>query len=193
MATDPYLWPDQSCLSNALGIHDEADLRRTEARIVAVRDVQMQRDPIPGYYNLDHLQRIHHHLFRDVYAWAGETRTVDISKPGSRFAHWRHVDESTSAALRQLVADEYLRGRTRASFVERFAHYYGELNACHPFREGNGRVVRAFLRQLATAAGWRVDWSELSEQQNIEASRRNLQTADPQELAALFDPIVVKL
>jgi cell filamentation protein len=60
--------------------------------------------------------------------------------------------------------------------VERLAYYYGELNARHPFREGNGRTQRAFLRQLAAAAGWRVDWSGVRHDVNAEASRRSLNT-----------------
>ncbi|GAB3940930.1 hypothetical protein GCM10027614_25390 [Micromonospora vulcania] len=60
--------------------------------------------------------------------------------------------------------------------METLAHYYGELNVCHPFREGNGRTTRSFLRQLGAAAGFLLDWSELNEADNIAACREHLTT-----------------
>ncbi len=87
----------------------------------------------------------------------------------------------------------HLFGLPREHFVRRLAFYYGELNARHPFREGNGRTQRAFLRQLAASAGWRLDWSELSKSANIEASRRSLIAADLTMLTGLLDRVVVKI
>ena len=98
-----------------------------------------------------------------------------------------------SSVLAGLIRDQWLTGRQRASFVQRLAHYYGELNARHPFREGNGRAMRAFLRQLAAAAGWRLDWSALGPTDNIAASRENLRTGDTDWLAQLLDPVVHQL
>ena len=72
-------------------------------------------------------------------------------------------------------------------------HYYGELNVCHPFREGNGRTLRAFLRQLSAAAGYQLDWSELNKSENIEACRRHLSTADVTMLVAVLDPVVSRI
>jgi len=112
---DPYCVADSSCLRNRLGITDAKELRAVEARIVAVRDVEILRTTLPGEYNLEHLKSFHRRLFGDVYDWAGETRTVDIGKPGVHFAHWRLVDECLSSVLGQLAADGYLIGRTRQS------------------------------------------------------------------------------
>lgn len=95
--------------------------------------------------------------------------------------------------LGQLEQDGWLTGLRRENFIHKLAHYYGELNARHPFREGNGRTQRAFLRQLAASAGWRLDWSELSESDNIEASRHSLVTADVSMLVEVLGPVVVKI
>jgi cell filamentation protein len=78
-------------------------------------------------------------------------------------------------------------------FVERLAYYYGEINARHPFREGNGRTQRAFTRQLAASAGWSVDWSDLDREQNIDACRVNLQTGSTKELEDLLRPLLTKI
>jgi cell filamentation protein len=165
-------------------------LRDVEFRIVAIRDVEAAREPIPGEYNLEHLKDVHRHLFRDLYDWAGETRTVDIAKPGARFAHFRYIDDEVAAILRGLPDEFYLLGLKSEPFVERLAHYYGELNARHPFREGNGRTNRAFLRQLAAAAGWRIDWSELDAEDNVRACHLNLQTGETDELVRVLRPLL---
>jgi cell filamentation protein len=188
--SDPYAIPGSECLANKLGITDAERLAQAEARLVSVRDVQIARITIPGDYGLAHLQRFHRLLFGDVYEWAGQTRTVDIYKPGAPFCHWRYVEDQVNAILGALAADGYLVGYNQEAFVRSLAHYYGELNVCHMFREGNGRTHRAFLRQLAAAAGYQLDWSELSSSENIEACRVHLQSADVSRLVAVLGPVV---
>lgn len=174
-------------------IRDEAVLREVEARIVTVREVELARQSLPGGYDLEHLKLFHKRLFGDVYDWAGLTRTVDISKPESRFAHWRYLDDQISATLDELSRDDWLIGLKTEAFVARLAHYYGELNAAHPFREGNGRTQRAFLRQLGAAAGYAVDWSQLRAEDNDSACAVNLRTADEGVLVRLLAPAVSRL
>lgn len=190
--TDPYTWSD-GCLRNKLDIRDRRVLAVIEARIVTVRDAVLARETLPGEYNLEHLQRFHYELFRDVYDWAGETRTVDIAKVDVQFCHWRFVAEQTTALLAQLEDDNWLTGKSRDAFMDRLAYYYGELNARHPFREGNGRAQRAFLRQLAAAAGWRLDWSALDGEANIMASQHSWRTADHSPLRAVLEPVVFRI
>lgn len=76
---DPYCIPGTDCLANNLGITDAAQLNAVEAQLVSIRDVQISRTTIPGSYGTVHLFRFHELLFRDVYSWAGEARTVDIA------------------------------------------------------------------------------------------------------------------
>ncbi|MEH1099345.1 Fic/DOC family protein [Micromonospora sp. CPCC 205561] len=192
-SADPYCWPDSDCLRNKLGITDPDQLREVEFRLVSVREIQAARLIIPGNYGLEHLQTFHRHLFADLYQWAGQSRTVDISKPGARFCHWRYIDDQVSAVLSRLVEDGYLLGLRREVFVDALAHYYGELNVCHPFREGNGRTIRAFLRQLAAAAGYLLDWSELDSETNVEACRLHLVTADTSLLVTALRRVVRRL
>jgi cell filamentation protein, protein adenylyltransferase len=191
--TDPYVIPGSECLQNLLGLTDSNDLRTVEARIISIRDVELARTVLPGEYNLAHLQAFHHHLFQDVYSWAGQLRTVDIAKDGLRFGNWKFVDEQVSAVLAKLEDDNWLASLPRETFVVKLAFYYGEINAVHPFREGNGRAQRAFLRQLSAAAGWHLDWSELNKSDNIMASRHNLRTATTDQLARVIAPVVVRI
>jgi cell filamentation protein len=191
--SDPYAEPGSDCLSNKLGITDPEMLAEAEFRLVSIREVQASRSSIPGNFGLGHLQKFHHFLFQDVYTWAGKTRTVDISKPGGHFCHWRYVDDEVSTVLAELAQDGYLVGFNRESFISSLANYYGELNVRHPFREGNGRTIRAFLRQLGAAAGYQLDWSELSKSENIEACRIHLNTTDATMLKAVLDPVVSRI
>ncbi|WP_370943103.1 Fic/DOC family protein [Amycolatopsis sp. cg5] len=191
--TDPYSVPGGHCLRNKLGISDASKLKEVEARIVSARDVELARESLPGEYNLAHLQSFHYALFRDIYDWAGKTRTVNISKDKSPFCSWQYVEDETSAVLAKLENHGWLTGLRRDPFIALLAEFYGELNARHPFREGNGRTLRAFLRQLSAAAGWRLDWSALNRADNIAASEHNLITASTRKLVEVLEPVVVRM
>ena len=191
--SDPYLLSSGACLRNKLKLDDAAKLKVLEAKVVSIRDVELARTTIPGEYNSQHLQAFHRHLFRDVYDWAGDFRTVDISKGNVRFAHWNYLNDSVSAVLGQLKDDYWLANLRRDYFIKRLAFYYGELNVCHPFREGNGRTQRAFLRQLSASAGWRLDWTELPPEGNIRASEHYVHTGRSELLVEILDAVVVKI
>ena len=105
---------------------------------------------------------MHRHLFQDVYNWAGKLRTVDVSKGGSRFGNCGMIESYLKQQLAKISSENYLIGLQPDSFIQRLAHYMGEINAAHPFREGNGRVQRAFCAQLAEQAGYFIDFDEVS-------------------------------
>ncbi|HUE02470.1 MAG TPA: hypothetical protein VMR62_23075 [Bryobacteraceae bacterium] len=96
---DPYLDPATGVLNNRLGITDEAVLEQAEADIVATRSYQLSQTPLKGNFDLAHLRAIHGRLFGDVYEWAGELRTIDISKGGARFAHYGHIEKRRRPGL----------------------------------------------------------------------------------------------
>ena len=62
-----------------------------------------------------------------------------------------------------LAAEKYLVNLEPEVFANRLAHYLSEINAIHPFREGNGRVQRLFISQLAEQAGYTLDYSALDQ------------------------------
>lgn len=118
---------------------------------------------------------------------------MDISKGQSRFCSWRYLDDEVSAVLDGLAKDSWLIGLKERAFLGKLAFYYGELNARHMFRDGNGRTQRAFLRQLSAAAGWRLDWSALNKTDNIAASQHNLLTADTAQLVEVLGPVITRI
>lgn len=155
---DSYVYPDSGVLRNRADICDQAGLDAFEADATAVRLLELISNPLQGNFDLAHLCAIHRHLFQDVYEWAGELRTVDISRGTSRFASFGLIEAYLDAQLQALPREDFLRGQTPESFVKRLAHYMAEINAAHPFREGNGRVQRAFCAQLADQAGYFIDF-----------------------------------
>jgi fido (protein-threonine AMPylation protein) len=182
---DPYLDPATGVLKNRLGITDEATLQQTEADIVAARSQELSQTPLKGNLDLVHLQSIHGRLFGDVYEWAGELRTIDISKGGSRFAHYGHIESGAAPIFKQLAQENHLAGLPPDPFSDRAAYYFGELNALHPFREGNGRATREFISHVAQANGYYVAWENVSQPNMLEASIRSF-NGDTSQLARLI-------
>jgi cell filamentation protein len=167
---DHYLDPASGILKNRLGIADATTLEETEAALAATRSYELSRAPLKGGFDLPHLQAIHRYLFRDVYEWAGELRTVDIDKGGTQFGHHAYVASAAAEVLTKLAAEKQLAGLAPASFSERAAFYLGELNALHPFREGNGRAQREFISHLAQANGYYIAWENVTPADMLQAS-----------------------
>jgi cell filamentation protein len=109
------------------------------------------------------LCKIHQYLFQDVYEWAGEVRSVDIIMGDSRFCNVRQIQSYSNTIFSALAAEKYLINLEPKVCASRLAHYLSEINAIHPFREGNGRVQRLFISQLAEHAGYSLDYSSLDQ------------------------------
>lgn len=186
MAEDPYVYPGTRVLRNLWGTRDPVALASLEGKATTIALTRLRRNPVAGCYDLAHLQAIHKRIFDGVYPWAGQLRTVNIAKGGQMFAPHQHIQSYLTAELAGLEREDYLRGLKRDRFLDRLAHYLGELNAAHPFREGNGRTQRAFLGQLARQAGHEIAWRRVGAQQNIEASRAS-HNGDNTHLRALLD------
>lgn len=186
--TDPYRDPDTGVLRNLLGITDPAVLEQADADFSAVRLAQLQRRELPGDYDLAHLRGFHRVIFGDLYPWAGELRTVWIAK-GDPFCMPQHIESSAEEMFTRLVAANHLRGLDRAEFIDGLTELLGDLNALHPFRDGNGRTQRAFCAQLARHAGHQLRWAPMDPAENIAASRASLR-GDNTQLRAMLERLV---
>jgi cell filamentation protein len=171
--TDPYVYPGTAILRNFAGLKDADTLADHEAQTSTLRLAQLAELKLDGAYDLPHLQKFHHFIFQDIYPWAGELRRVPLAKPGSMFALPEHIKSYATDVLRQLAGEQHLRGLERDEFTKRLTHYYAEINAVHPFREGNGRAQRAFLRQLALDADHTLSWEHLDSKVLVDASQRS--------------------
>lgn len=147
---DPYCYPGSTVLVNLPGLRDGAALEAYEFALSRERADQ----PLPaGRGSVTHYRAIHRHLFQDVYAWAGRYRTVRISKGGSTFCYPEHIAAEMKRLFDDLKARRGLRGLDAAEFAVSAAHFLADLNAIHPFREGNGRSQLVFFALVADRAG----------------------------------------
>jgi cell filamentation protein len=121
-------------------------------------------------------------IFRDVYEWAGQFRTVNISKGGHLFGVAAFLEPALRQIVEKLAAENDLADLDAALFVGRAAWFLGELNAAHPFREGNGRTQREFIRELGLKAGHYIDWRATTIEEMTEASQLSHVSGD----ASLF-------
>lgn len=156
--SDFYCIAGTSVLRNLADLTTQAELDAFEADMTAIRLIECAESPILGAFDLAHLCKIHQHVFQDVYEWAGQLRMVDISQGDSRFANFGLIESYLSGILDEIKTLGYLKGYEPSAFVEKLAFYMAEINAAHPFREGNGRIQRLFCSQLADQAGYFVDF-----------------------------------
>src|SRR5271170_6813416 len=133
--SDPYLYPGTSVLKNLRGLTDPEQLERFEARRTHQRIAELIDNPLSGRFDLTHLNAIHRHIFQDVYEWAGQFRTVNISKGGHLLGLANFLEPSLLQVLSKLAAENHLGQVDAETFAGRAAYFLGELNAAHPFRE----------------------------------------------------------
>ena len=88
---------------------------------------------------------------------------MDIIRGESRFCNVRHIQSYSNTVFSAIATEKYLVNLEPKVFSNRLAHYLSEINAIHPFREGNGRVQRLFISQLAEHAGNYLDYSALDQ------------------------------
>lgn len=158
VASSIYCYPDSSVLKNKLDIRDPVLLRKVEADLSSARQAEIFRTPVVGRFTATHLCNIHRKLLGDVYSFAGHFRREDIAKGPTRFVTYSQIKEKLQRLLGQLQQEKWLENVPFEVFAARSAYYMAELNYIHPFREGNGRAIREFMRLLFLHNGYVVQW-----------------------------------
>ena len=147
-----YTDPKTGILRNLADITDPDVLLFFESGAVAKRIQELYEKPIK-IKGADSLLSIHRHLFQDVYSWAGEKRKVEISKAGKQFFPTTHFDNAFRF-IDTLISDyKNISKEDKLQIAEKLAEILDNVNYLHPFREGNGRTQREFLRLLVTEKG----------------------------------------
>ena len=183
---DPHSERGYSCPRNRFGITDYQHLQPIETVFALKRARQLEDFGVTGHFDSAHLRAIHNHLFQDVFPWAGDFRVVNISKGNSMFGPALHIAAALADTLVKLKAESFLIDLTPPAFTSRAAFFLGEINAIHPFREGNGRTQREFVRQLALHAGHPLSWAGFTQAEMVEASILSHTRGDNTQLTALL-------
>ena len=174
-------------LRNTKGLTDSAKLEAVIARQSYMRVLELEGSPLDGNFDIRHLRLIHRYIFQDVFPWAGDFREVVTSRTDSfGFPPPQFLIPSLETLFNNLSAENHLKKLDPGQFSIRAGHYLGELNAIHPFREGNGRTQREFIRTLALQAGHRLAWTAISQDENNQASRISFATGDTTLLTTLI-------
>jgi len=175
--SDPYLDPQSGILRNKFGLNDQASLDRAEADAVAVRSILLQGNPLKGDFDSQHLKQVHQYLFQDVYEWAGQFRTTSMVKADyvdggrvTRFTPPDLIEQELTTVFQSLARDGFLKGLPRKDFAQKMAMFFAEINRVHPFREGNGRAQRQFVRQLSSSVGYKLHFEVVSKERLVQAS-----------------------
>lgn len=151
---DPYAYKNTNVLRNKAGLRDADLLEAFELEMTALR----AEEPLPaGRYGPAHYRAIHKHLFQDVYTWAGRYRTVRTSKDGNAFCFPEHIGRSMDTLFERLGAEAFIGAADLPQLATAAADFLADLNAIHPFREGNGRSQLAFLHLLGARGGHFLD------------------------------------
>ena len=191
MSDSKYCYPDSDVLVNKLDIRDLEKLQLAERKLTMLRLFELLDKPINGKFDFKHLQAIHKYIFQDIYDWAGKVRTVDIAK-GNMFCNVKFIESQADEIFSKLKKENYLAGLDENAFVKRLAYYFSEINALHPFREGNGRSQREFIRSLALKNGYLIHFDRITKDEMLLASQKSF-LCDYTLMEALFAKCLQKI
>jgi Protein involved in cell division len=163
-------YPDTKCLVNYFNIKDKAKLKEVELFCANSRTAELFLNDEKHAFTFEYLLTLHHVIFGDVYPSAGAVRRVEVSRR-TEFCRPENISRMSTEIFAKLSRDKYLaKVEERDDFINDLAFYMGELEALHPFRDGNGRTARYFFYALTRNAGYDIAWSEADANRSLEAN-----------------------
>jgi cell filamentation protein len=186
-----YTDPKTGVLRNLAGITDPDELSFIESTAVTKRAKELEKNPLKIKDSLS-LLAIHKHLFQDIYNWAGQKRTVEISKGGNQFFPLSHFDMAFSYIDKLIVEYRNIDNSKKGEIAKKLAEILDNVNHLHPFREGNGRTQREFVRTLALEKGYTLN---LNPPDNVDIFERYMSgtiEGDVGKLAKLIGELMKK-
>ncbi len=169
-----YCYKDSDVLVNKFDIHDNKKLEEIERKIVLAKLYELRQNHQIGNFDISHFVGIHKFLFEDIYPFAGLFRNENIAKGNFSFAKWEYIEDELKKLLDKLKEENYLQNLDRDTFIKRLSYYMAELNVLHPFREGNGRTIREFIRQLAYKNGYVLNLKNINPKEMLHACIRSV-------------------
>lgn len=158
---DYYCYEGTFILKNKFNIKDKKLLDSVEKDITGSMIFLLQS------FNFDDrelddnfLMWLHKYIFEDIYDWAGKLRVVDLTKDEFKFAHYLFLKNNLNKYFMELKNDNYLIDYKKDLLIDKLSYYITELNVLHPFREGNGRVIREYFRILLERKNLYIDYSD---------------------------------
>jgi cell filamentation protein len=151
-ATD-FTIPGTGVLRNKFGITDSTALLKATTDSTVLRLAELHASPIRGGFDSAHLQAIHHHLYQDLYDWAGELRSIDAGNvPASQ------VEKSLNSVLDRLSRENHLKGMSAEEWAGSASAYLYDLGTIQPFLAGNEVALQEFAVELARKNNMGLNW-----------------------------------
>ncbi len=182
--TADYCYKDTDVLINKLNITNEDDLFNAERELVSLRTYELNEIPLKGNFDFQYLKDIHKYLFQDIYRWAGDTRNCNIAKQ-DLFCLAEHIESFSNKIFNKLRLEKYFVDYDNETTLEKLVELFADINALHPFREGNGRSQRVFIESLAKINGIYLDLTNVSKEDMIIASHDSI-NGDYKRLKDIF-------
>lgn len=158
-SSDEGCYPNTTVLINRLNLKSQEALDEAERISVTVRTAQALQQRYEEPFTFSFYCGLHKRLFGDIYDWAGQLRTVDISKKGTNFYPASELQHMGEAKFQWLQSEHEFRNQSFEKFAYSIADFYHEINMLHPFREGNGRTQRLFFTLLIQRAGYHINFA----------------------------------
>ena len=187
-----YCYPNSNVLINKKNIQDAKELLNAEVLYTGIRLMELQKNPVKGNFDFKHLCKIHKYIFQDLYSWAGKIRTIDIGK-GNIFCYVQNINAYAETIFPRYFSDCYEVRGNREEFIKVLTDNYADLNALHPFREGNGRSQREFARELCLQCGYVFDLATTTHREMLEASILSFDKGDNSKLFDIFSKAIVPM
>lgn len=169
-----YYYENCDVLLNKLDIKDSKLLDEYERKVVAIKLLLIENVKFSNRFDGNMLKEIHNFLFSEVYDFAGEYREENLAKDEFRFASCDFIASELDRVLGPLKNIENYKNMDKKEAAEKYAYLLSEINVIHPFREGNGRTYREFVRLFAKETGYKLDWSKCEYEEIFEASKKSV-------------------
>lgn len=196
-----YCYPGQDVLINKLNIKNKQLLSDVERGYTTYKLSKLHLQNPTNVFNAKFYLWLHEYLFEDIYEFAGKIRTVNISKNSIPFCRPEYVYKFLNFIILEMNTN-VSKIKTKDDLLTFLAHYYGELDMVHPFREGNGRVQREFFRQYMSLISKKTNlsnykleyskWTVEDKKELIQACIINAQYGDKTKLKNVLSKTLVK-
>lgn len=182
--TANYCYKGTDVLINKLNITNDEDLFNAERELVSLRTYELNEKPLKGNFDFKYLKDIHNYLFQDVYRWAGDIRNCNIAKQ-DLFCLSEYIESFATDVFKKLKKEKYFIEYDYGTTLKKLVELFADINALHPFREGNGRSQRVFIESLAKINGINLDLTNVSKMDMIIASHESI-NGDYKKLEDMF-------
>ena len=159
-ASSENCYPDTTILINKLNIKNEKTLQETERILATQRQLELQDRLVFDIVNFEFYKSLHGYIFQDIYEWAGQTRSINISKKGTSFCPVDNINSVGNAIFNKLNEKGLYKHMPFEQMIDEATDLFDTLNILHPFREGNGRTERLFFSELMKHIGYEIDFDK---------------------------------